>query len=235
MRRLSRFIFCGGEVSEREMSYSFLSDVFPTWKGGNAETTGNGSLRDLAAGIDIYENFETAPSTPQMPKPHSTTMHGGTTVAPPDQDLLTESFSDYTLPLETNKGPGPKPFDAEDDYFKLLSEDWYQDTARYQAQARSPFQPKDYAEEGPGGGHAANADHDCMNVAKHLDRCEECRTRLERIFSKLLGKVKKTKQAVVSTGLAGSLVDIMLLVGIGVFVIFVLDAFVKLGRYLTSD
>lgn len=236
------FFFCGREVSEREMSYSFLADVFPTWKSGDAERTANGSLRDLAAGIDIYENFETSPSsaTPKMPQPHSTTMHGGTTVALGDQDLLTESFGDYTFPLENQRGPGPKAFDADDDYFKLLSDEWLEDTTRYQAQARSPFQPKDYAEEEQQSSSSSSHPHKkgCMDVAKHLDQCEECRTRLENIFRKLLHRAGETKRAVVqatSSKLGGSLIDVLLLVGIGVFVIFVLDAFVKLGRYLTAD
>jgi len=215
------------------MSYSFLSDVFPTWKGGEAQP-----LRDMASGIDLYENFDAAPAA-AFPQPMSTSLAG--VVGPPDQDkgLLAESFTDYNLPLETQTGgPGPNPFDSEDDYFKILSEDWLKDTRRYQAQARLPFQPKDYAEEDPGDhpeGHPEGHQAGCMNVAKHLDGCEECRTKLERIFTKLLHKGKEVKRKMMSSNLTTSLVDVMLLVGIGVFVIFVLDAFVKLGRYLTAD
>ena len=220
------------------MSYSFLSDVFPTWKKEHANP-----LRDMASGIDLYENFDAAPSSvPTMPQPMSTSLSG--VVGPPERDngLLSESFTDYNLPLETQTGgAGPKPFDSDDDYFKILSEDWLKDTRRYQAQARSPFQPKDYAEEEPGddlNNHnlPQQPKQHCMNVAKHLDGCEECRTSLERIFGKLLHKGKETKRKLMSSNLnlTTSLMDVMLLVGIGVFVIFVLDAFVKLGRYLKT-
>ena len=215
----------------RDMSYSFLSDVFPTWKGGDART-GNGSLRDLASGIDLYENFDVAPTSQlEMPKPQSTSLSG--VLPPQDKGLLSESFNDYTLPLETQTGgPGPQPFDTDGDYFKILSEDWEKDTARYQAQARSPFQPKDYAEEGPNDDHGAQPAHGegCMGVAKHLDGCEECRSRLEHIFRKILHKTGDVKKRMASSNLSSNLIDVMLLVGIGVFVIFVLDAFVKLGR-----
>jgi hypothetical protein len=217
------------------MAYSFLADVFPTWKGGDAQP-----LRDMASGIDLYENFDAAPSKPEMPKPMSTSLAG--IVGPPEEDkgLLAESFTDYNLPLETQTGgPGPRPFDTDDDYFKILSEDWLKDTRKWQAQARSPFQPKDYAEEDQREAAAHQDDHTkgCMNVAKHLDGCEECRTRLEHIFTKLLSKGKEVKHNAnaLSSSLSSSLMDVILLVGIGVFVIFVLDAFVKLGRYLTSD
>lgn len=219
------------------MSYSFLTDVFPTWKNGGVDAN---PLRDMASGIDLYENFDSAPSSTniEMPKPHSSSLAG--VVGPPSSDkgLLAESFTNYNLPLETQTGgPGPRPFDTDDDYFKILSEDWLKDTRNWQAQARSPFQPKDYAEEDQREAAAATikGGQGCMNVAKHLDGCEECRTRLEHIFFKLLKKGKETKKKVLSSNLTSSLVDVMLLVGIGIIVIFVLDGFVKLGRYLTSD
>ena len=215
------------------MSYSFLSDVFPTWKGGNAST--QNPLRDMAAGIDLYEDFDASPTKDiKMPQPQSTSLAG--VVPPPDQDLLMESFKDYNLPLETQVGgSGPKPFDSDEDYFKILSEDWLKTTRDWQAQARSPFQPKDYAEEDqPTDARAATKG--CMDVAKHLDGCEECRSRLEHIFRKLLGISKEHKPAQKNpSDFTSSLMDVMLLVGIGVFVIFILDAFVKLGRYLRSD
>jgi hypothetical protein len=218
------------------MSYSFLTDVFPKWNHNNqgdvAGTIGNTSLRDMAAGIDIYENFESTPAI-QMPKPQSTSLAGVVTVAvaPEDGDLLKESFTDYNLPLETKGGPGPQPFDSEDDYFKILSEDWHRDTARYQAQARSPFQSKDYAEETQIGANRAGSNA-CMGVAKHLDGCKECKTRLEHIFRKLLGSGKTKNRSDQTTN---QLLNVLLMVGIGVFVIFVLDAFVKLGRYLARE
>lgn len=219
------------------MSYSFLTDVFPTWKDGG------GSLSDLTSGLDLYENFEAAAAAavtpPKMPKPVHPT--NSSSIIEPDKGLMKESFADG-FPLETQRGPGPKPFDETDDYFKLLSEDWYQDTARYQAQARSPFEPKglapafeskEYAEEEQPLA-TAEAKRGCMNVAQHLDGCKECRSRLEHIFRKITGGAAQQVKSGLQKG-GSSLLDIMMLVGIGIFVIFVLDAFVRLGRYLTSD
>jgi len=213
------------------MSYSFISDVYPKWKDNNKTTC----LESMTAGIDLYENFETSNELPKMPQPQSTSMSG---VVPPPNDvkgLLTESFTDYNLPLKTNNGSGPQPFDTDGDYFKLLSEDWYEDTARYQANARSPFQPKDYAEEDQVTNSSTSSNSECIGVAQHLDGCKECRTRLEHIFRKLLGKAKETKKKIVSSSLSANLIDVMLLVGIGIFVIFLLDGFVKLGRFLKSN
>ena len=179
------------------MSYSFLTDVFPSWS-------------HAAGGIDLHESFEAPPPPPKKPAA--------------DEDLM-EPFG---FPLENQRGPGPKAYDHDDgDYFKLLSEDWIKDTSRYQAQARSPFQPKQYAEEDPG---PVPNNKGCNSVAKHLDDCAECRIKLEHIFRKLL--LSKTPTTPPPSPPQTSMTDMMLLVGIGIFIIFLMDALIKLGKYL---
>lgn len=212
------------------MSYSFLSDAFPSWQSATKDQKGEGTL---------FENFEAdaavavAAAKPQIPKNHPTPRQQASSVHP-DKDLLTESFTDYNLPLETNRGPGPQPFDSTSDYFKLLSNDWNKDMAKYQATARLPFGPKDYSGE-----EAQHAGGGCMNIAKHIDQCADCRKRLEGIFRKLFmppatPTTTTTANKKQNADLFSNLADVLLLVGIGLFVIFILDGFVKLGRYFRS-
>lgn len=208
------------------MSYSFLSDVFPNWKDPSLES----ATMNKGAG-SLYENFEVGEiKMPQPPKNYPTPKQQA------EKDLLTESFTDYNLPLETNRGPGPQPFDSTSDYFKILTNDWNKTVSKYQADARIPFGPKDYSAEEEQLGHSQNNTDSCINIAKHIDQCVGCRKRLEDIFRKLFADTTTTPSTIKSQkdDLFSRLADVLLLVGIGLFVIFVLDGFVKLGRYFRS-
>ena len=211
---------------KKKMSYSFLEDVFPAWK--------EQGKKDIAAGVDLYEDFD-ASSTNPMPQPSSEGVHG---ILAPPKDLLNESFTDYNLPLEKTSS-GPQPFDGiEDDYFQLLSENWTKTTGDYQAAARIPFSNvggnNNYVEESPIDRSATTATESCMDVAKHLDYCKDCKSRLEHIFKKLMDTSTASSTHVAASATTTTTQDIILLVAIGVFIIFVLDAFVRLGRYLAK-
>ncbi len=207
------------------MSYSFLSDAYPNWK----------EEKRVADSSSLYENFEasTEIKMPQPPKNHPTPKQQASGVS--DNDLLTESFTDYNLPLETTNR-GPQPFDTTSDYFKILSNDWNKDVSRYQANARVPFGPKIYPETNGGEEEQlGQSSPDCMRIAHHIDQCKMCRNRLQDIFQKLFSdKEQPKRQQQPQQNTFSTLADILLLVGIGLFVIFVLDGFVKLGRYIRS-
>jgi hypothetical protein len=72
-------------------------------------------------------------------------------------------------------------------------------------------------------------DKGCMSVAKHIDECAACRTRLEQIFLKLF---KPTNEVKKTGSLLGNIGDLLIIIGIGFLVIFILHGFVKLGRLL---
>jgi len=210
-------------VFKKEMSYSFLSDAFPTWKEKTA--------LDVASAVDLYENFES--SSDAKPQPLASPS-GRSANKASDMDLRTDH------PLDTNRGPGPQPFDSTSDYFKILSSNWEKDTNRYQSQARAPFgmeefagtnASSDYLEEEQLGGEANKG---CMSVAKHIDECASCRNRLEQIFHKLFARQNAPPPRPKQKNLLSDMGDLLILVGIGLFIIFILHGFVKLGRFLRS-
>jgi hypothetical protein len=208
-------------VFKKEMSYSFLSDAFPTWK--------EKSALDVASAVDLYENFDATASPPRTPP---ATSHKDKAT---DMDLRTDH------PLDTNRGPGPQPFDSTSDYFKILSNNWEKVTNKYQSQARAPFGMEEFAGTNSSTdfleeeqlGHESQKG--CMSVAKHIDDCASCRNRLEQIFRKLLSPSSAaTNVQPKQKNILSDMGDLLILVGIGLFVIFILHGFVKLGRFLRS-
>ena len=159
-----------------------------------------------SASITLREDFNVPISTPTAVKSNSQ-----------DTDLLAENFTDYNLPIKKTKDT-PQPFDHTSDYFKLVTADW---DAKEQEKHVSPAKPQ----TGTG----------CMQVADHLDQCADCRMRLEQIFRKLLGKplqipiVETSKQQ--HLGKTSGSLDLILLLLMGIFIVFVLDAIVKLTKY----
>lgn len=131
-----------------------------------------------------------------------------------DSDLLAEKFTDYNLPLVSSKDT-PQPFDhSSEDYLKIISSNWEDKTHL--------AQPKKDTDN----------NNECLSIAKHLDQCSNCRLRLENIFRKLYQKDEKKTSTLNSAPWAPWYLDIVLLLLIGIFIVFVLDAFVRLGRYL---
>jgi hypothetical protein len=160
----------------------------------------------------LYEDFGVAPKQHQIRKQPMN-----------DNDLLLqENFSGGAV---TNQNTKPDAFDSNSDYFKILSADW---------ESAKPT-PK----EAPLS-LASPATTGCMDVATHLDKCETCRVRLETIFRKLLAKpiappaptaIPQSTNWLASLN-SGGYLEIVLLLLLGIFIVFVLDAFVRLGRYL---
>jgi hypothetical protein len=234
---------------KKQMSYCSLSDAFPNWTGKEEDQQQHPKA--------LYENFgSAAPSPPPSShrshrEPSASSVR--TTVA---KELATRE--DFTLPLKTKRNDGPDPYDNNnDDYFKILASDWERNVADYQAQARFPFSPKKFTDgidlsingnsflEEPqlmGKTHESQEEEEeenrggCKSVAIHLDKCAGCRKRLEDVFRSLFestsAKVKSAAPTAHQSLISQPVMDILLLVGIGIFIIFVLDAFVRLGRYL---
>lgn len=187
------------------MSFSFLSDAFPEYKASGASVA-----------TALYEDFGSF-SSPVAKKQQE------------DSDLLVENFSDYNLPIKDTRGV-PKAFDASDDYFRLInavnggSDNPMVGVQQVREQAPSAGIPSAGI---PSAGDSKEIG--CMDVAAHLDHCEECKQRLEVIFRRLVSTQeppqKKQENNSVTT-------DLILLIVLGIFIVFVLDIFVRLGKYL---
>jgi hypothetical protein len=201
------------------MAYSFLSDAFPSWKEKAPSSTG------------LYEDFESK----NVEKTLSTTQKK-------DLDLRV----DY--PLQTNRGSGPQPFDMATDYYKLITGNWEKDMAQHAANARAPFEMEHFSNNGASSGGGATAltseyqeeeqltrdTSDCMGAAKHIDQCSACKQRIEQVFRNMFTREINQAKAgeIPKKSFWGDAAELLLLVVVGLFVIFVLDGFVRLGRYL---
>ena len=159
----------------------------------------------------LYENFS-SPDPTEIQK---------------DMDLKV----DY--PLQTQKGSGPHPFDSSSDYMKILSGNWENTMNQYQSSARAPFQMEEFAPtlaskttnflEEEQLGSMKEKRLNCLRVADHLEQCNECKQRIEQIFQKVLARPVPVIQP--------NMLSLLLLLLLGILIIFVLDGFVKLGRY----
>lgn len=161
----------------------------------------------LSDAFPTYDNSQDSPTT-SLYEDFSSVAPGEPARSGEDSDLLAEKFTDYNLPLTPSKDT-PQPFDhTSADYLKIIKADW-DDTHLVKPQKTTKHHD------------------DCLNVAKHLDECSTCRSRLENIFRKLYQKPETPVNSP-----APWYIDIVLLLLIGIFIVFVLDAFVRLGRYL---
>ena len=197
--------------TSKNISYFFLSDnvlemsSFSFLSDAFPNYTGHRADR-----TELFENFTAAPKTTNE-----------------DNDLLMKDVDQRTPKTST-----PEAFDASSDYFKILASKW----------EPTPPSPKK-----PSSSHQG-----CMSVAEHLDQCSDCRARLEQIFRRLLDKpivpiVPIAPVATVPTvptvltppthsvqSTQSVYLEITLLVLLGIFIVFVLDAFVRLGKYFKT-
>jgi hypothetical protein len=159
-----------------------------------------------------------------------------------DYDLLQEG-DEFNMPM---KFESPEAIDpGMDDYYKLINSEFDKDTLN---SYRYPYQDTNYAEEIQ---FTEDNNKKCQaslpNRAKyHLQKCKQCRLRLKawlEEFGEILSEAKeipndiksdimntkdKVKQLIPSH--LRSIVDLIFFVAIGLFLIFVLDTFVRLGK-----
>jgi hypothetical protein len=195
-------------------SFSFLSDAFPNY---SATDSGKG----------LFEDF-TSPQVPQGPQgPQVPTQQKKVTPPPEDHDLLMKDL-DHRVIQSNTTNKVPEAFDASSDYFKILASKW------------EPAPKEQNVPNGPNGPNRTK-EHSigCMNVAEHIDKCTECRVRLEQIFRKLFAApLKPPTQVIVEPQPPKRdtpvYLEMALLLLLGIFIVFVLDAFVRLGKYFKT-
>ena len=141
-----------------------------------------------------------------------------------DADLLVENFSDYNLPIKETKGM-PRAFDASDDYFRLVN------AVNGESETKMVGVPQ-VIEQEPSVNPAASKNIGCMDVASHLDHCDECRKRLETIFRNIVSHDKQKIAQPEQRNPSNVTTDLVLLIVLGIFIVFVLDIFVRLGKFL---
>lgn len=169
---------------------------------------------------DAYPGYKSENSGPKLFEDFGVVGNKNNKVSyPGDSDLLLQEPTPQEPKQKANSVPAA--FDSSSDYFKILASEWVEEKPN----ATEHFE-----------GATNKNKTGCMDVALHLDNCKECRSRLEQIFRKLLkNPVENERELKVHKKEPLTwLLDIVLLFCLGIFIVFVLDSFVRLGRYFTK-
>lgn len=154
--------------------------------------------------------------------------------ASPDNDLLLD-YDEFNVPMYYDS---PSPADhSVDEYYKLIDGQFPQSSHSSQIEHFDG----DYAEELQ---YSQDFTPDCDRSRKHLKNCKKCRKTLRELLDELEGTtsnvITKVNKSVVEPAkteikqlfpshLRGY-IDLIFFIAIGVFLIFVLDSFVRLGK-----
>lgn len=72
----------------------------------------------------------------------------------------------------------------------------------------------------------------CKNFVEHFNNCPECRKALKtELMEHLENKKKTTIETFTTSELPRKYKDILILIALGIFIIFVCDCLVRLGRF----
>ena len=153
-----------------------------------------------------------------------------------DSDLLVQ-HDEFNVPMHFE---APEAIDPGlDDYYKLIDSEYDKDTIN---SYHYPYQDTNYAEE-------LQLNHKCATILPnkikyHLKKCRKCRKRMKEWLSELGELIsdipeKVEKQAIepITSDIKQLFpshlrhyIDLIFFIAIGVFLIFVLDTFVRLGK-----
>ena len=157
-----------------------------------------------------------------------------------DYDLMVR-HDEFNLPMHFESPEALDP--GLDDYYKLINSDIDQDTIN---SYRYPYQDTNYAEEVQfHTGYSKKCHSALPNKTKyHLKKCKHCRNRMKEwlrelgdivedipkeIHQEVIKPTKDHIKQLVPREFRGY-VDLLFFIAIGVFLIFVLDTFVRLGK-----
>jgi hypothetical protein len=79
-----------------------------------------------------------------------------------------------------------------------------------------------------GFGNQTNTDSDCGHLIEHLAKCPKCRLYLEKHFGG-----QGNAQKYINKKREDQLLDIAIYVATGIFILFLLDIFVRLGKFVS--
>ena len=79
-----------------------------------------------------------------------------------------------------------------------------------------------------GFGNETNTDSDCGHLIEHLAQCPKCRLYLEKHFGG-----QGNAQKYINKKREDQLLDIAIYVATGIFILFLLDIFVRLGKFVS--
>lgn len=175
-----------------------------------------------------------------------------------DSDLY-QDYDEFNLPLELpgqySKDPKPSA-DGIDDYYKLVDSQYDSqydmDTVR---SYNHSFQPGynangDYETESPYTNSYIKKHRYCNrldSLKHHIPECKDCQAKLRKILGEIEGKSDSKDEGGVTENVLSKLIDstslnsipsspyksyieLIFFIAIGVFLIFTLDTFVRLGR-----
>lgn len=169
-------------------------------------------------------------------KEHFTNNHSSNRSS--NDDDLRVDYDEFNLPLHWDAPQGISSMD--DDYYRLINND---DNEEIKEQFTT-----NYAEEQQ---FSETFTRECaqtfpVHVRHHLKKCSECRKRLIKFLNELeyknddkeqTEKTSNTEQP--ANGIKkmfpkqfGPIIDLIVFIAFGIFIIYILDAFVRLGKNL---
>lgn len=178
--------------------------------------------------------------------------------SPPNEDLdLLIDHDEFNIPYHVEY---PEPVEPGlDDYYKLIDSQYDMDTVHSYHHPHSAND--DYTEELQYNELYSKACHSAipfpMKIKKHLKKCKHCRSRMKQWLEELgeiatntittgtaseiprnvnknvIEPAKNTVKSLVPAQFRGY-IDLIFFIALGIFLIFVLDTFVRLGKSFTK-
>jgi len=163
-----------------------------------------------------------------------------------DQDLLNNELlgasqhDEFNIPLKTASSAVPAPYKASssslDDYYQLLdsadngngsSGDLDKQLGKYEEEIQ--YRLKQNNSNGKGSGKETEF---CKRLIKHVRECKLCRAQLiaELELEEILSL--KEEQEVSKNAANVDIMDLVLFIAAGIFLIFIMDSFVKIGKIM---
>lgn len=131
----------------------------------------------------------------------------------------------YKSMLNNNEKYSPESIDKEVENF--VSE--YSDKLENYEDLENLYE-EDFEEDKviEGFGNETNTDSDCGHLIEHLAQCPKCRLYLEKHFGG-----QGNAQKYINKKREDQLLDIAIYVATGIFILFLLDIFVRLGKFVS--
>lgn len=173
-----------------------------------------------------------------------------------DSDLYVTSYDEFNIPFKTAKQPAPVK-ENFDDYYNLINGQYGDDKPGTHNDTFHPGYTAsgDYETESPY--TAARPSLGCQrldSLKDHILRCKECKIKIKKLLDEIEGKSDSKDDGGLTNGLLSKLIDstsinpssstspnpyksyieLIFFIAIGVFIIFILDTFVRLGKVFSS-
>ena len=131
----------------------------------------------------------------------------------------------YKSMLNNNEKYSPESIDKEVENFVSENSDKLENYEDLENLYEEDFEEDKVIE---GFGNETNTDSDCGHLIEHLAQCPKCRLYLEKHFGG-----QGNAQKYINKKREDQLLDIAIYVATGIFILFLLDIFVRLGKFVS--